>query len=118
MTFQTIACCTDFSPNADVAIKKAVKLSEKFGATLEIIHVVPPPVNPVVTDFDNPIFGTLTFDEAADRNMVHREARGCVGKLRRTARILLNVISDSPTSTPGTTPARNIRSTDCCARKA
>lgn len=70
MTFQTIACCTDFSPNADVAIKKAVKLSEKFGATLDIIHVVPPPVNPVVTDFDNPIFGTLTFDEAADRNMV------------------------------------------------
>ncbi|MCG8471580.1 MAG: universal stress protein [Desulfobacterales bacterium] len=70
MTFQTIACCTDFSPNAEVAVFTAVDLAEKYGATLKVLHVVPPPVNPVVTDFDNPLYGTLDYDEEVDRNMV------------------------------------------------
>ncbi|SCY07372.1 universal stress protein [Desulfoluna spongiiphila] len=70
MTFQTIACCTDFSKNADVAVRTAGTLAKKFDAVLEVIHVVPPPVNPVVTDFDNPVFTSVTFDDSVDSNLV------------------------------------------------
>jgi len=70
MTFQTIACCTDFSKNADVAVRTAGTLARKFDAVLEVIHVVPPPVNPVVTDFDNPVFTSVTFDDNVDSNLV------------------------------------------------
>jgi len=70
MTFQTIACCTDFSTNADVAVETAGLLAKKFDAVLELLHVVPPPVNPVVTDFDNPVFTSVTFDETVDSTLV------------------------------------------------
>ncbi|WP_300673828.1 universal stress protein [Desulfoluna sp.] len=70
MTFHTIACCTDFSKNADVAVQTAALLAKKFDAVLEILHVVPPPVNPVVTDFDNPVFTSVTFDDTVDGNIV------------------------------------------------
>ncbi len=70
MTFQRIACCTDFSKNADVAVQTAGILAKKFDAVLELLHVVPPPVNPVVTDFDNPVFSSVTFDDTVDGNIV------------------------------------------------
>ena len=49
---------------------------------------------------------------------VSRLAFSCVGKCCLVARIRLNTISDRPTSSPGTSPARNIRSIDCWARNA
>lgn len=70
MNFQRIACCTDFSRNSDVAVQTAGILAKKFDAVLEVLHVVPPPVNPVVTDFDNPVFSSITFDDTVDGNIV------------------------------------------------
>jgi universal stress protein A len=52
-----VACCTDFSENAEVAVASAIEMAEKFEATLDIIHVLPQPVNPIVSDFEVPILG-------------------------------------------------------------
>jgi len=57
MSIRKIACCTDFSENAEVAVTAAVELAEKFGATLDVLHVLPQPVNPMVSDFEVPILG-------------------------------------------------------------
>jgi universal stress protein A len=45
-----IACCTDFSANSEAAFNAARELAEKFGAELSVIHVLPPVVNPMLTD--------------------------------------------------------------------
>ena len=44
---KTIACCTDFSKNADAAYNAALDLAEKYKARLDVIHVLSPLVNPV-----------------------------------------------------------------------
>ena len=46
------------------------------------------------------------------------DAFGCVGKLFFIAKILLKNINDNPIIIPGIIPAKNILSTDCCAKKA
>ncbi len=53
MPIQRIAICTDFSKNADLAFENALEVAEKFQAKLHILHVMPPVVNPVFTDFDS-----------------------------------------------------------------
>lgn len=45
-----IACCIDFSENADIAFKQALDLAEKFHAKLYVVHVIPPMVNPVLAE--------------------------------------------------------------------
>jgi len=50
MNIQTIACCTDFSENADKAVAASWDLARRFDATLYILHVLPPEVNPVLTE--------------------------------------------------------------------
>jgi len=45
-----IACCTDFSENAEDAVITALDLAEKYKAKLFIIHVSPPVINYQVTD--------------------------------------------------------------------
>jgi len=50
MTIKHIACCTDFSENAERAFVAALEMAEKFGAKLSILHVLPPVVNPMLTD--------------------------------------------------------------------
>jgi universal stress protein A len=50
MDIETIACCTDFSENADKAVTAACDLARRYGATLLIVHVLPPVVNPVLTE--------------------------------------------------------------------
>ena len=52
MSIQNIACCTDFSENADAAFHMAAEMAEKYNASLTIIHVLPPPVNPLLSDTD------------------------------------------------------------------
>ncbi len=52
MTIKKILCCVDFSSNADKAFLTSVDLAEKYDAKLHIIHVVPPVVNPLITDID------------------------------------------------------------------
>jgi universal stress protein A len=50
MKMETIACCTDFSEHADKAVAAACDLARHYGATLFIVHVLPPVVNPVLTE--------------------------------------------------------------------
>jgi universal stress protein A len=50
MLIKRIACCIDFSPNADAAFETAVELAGKFEARLWLLHVLPPAINPMLTD--------------------------------------------------------------------
>ncbi len=52
MTIQRILCCVDFSSNAAKAFNTSLDLAEKYNAELHLIHVVPPIVNPLITDID------------------------------------------------------------------
>ena len=45
-----IVCCTDFSENAEAAFVTALDMTEKYGAKLFVIHVLPQVVNPVLAD--------------------------------------------------------------------
>jgi universal stress protein A len=50
MAFKKIACCIDFSPNADAAFEASVELAARFEARLWLLHVLPPAINPMLTD--------------------------------------------------------------------
>ena len=52
MAIQQIACCSDFSDNAEDAFNMAVEMAQKYKASLTVIHVLPPPVNPLLSDAD------------------------------------------------------------------
>ena len=52
MTIKRILCCVDFSSNADDAFKASIDMAGKYGAQLHLLHVLPPVVNPLVTDID------------------------------------------------------------------
>lgn len=57
MSIKSIACCTDFSENAEIAFQAALEMAEKFDATLHMLHVLPQPVNPMISDFEIPLVG-------------------------------------------------------------
>lgn len=50
MSIKKIACCSDFSENAEAAFVAAHEMAEKYQAKLYVIHVLPPVVNPMLTD--------------------------------------------------------------------
>ena len=50
MRIKKIACCTDFSENAELAFEAAVEMAEKYHARLELLHVLPPVINPMMSD--------------------------------------------------------------------
>ncbi|MBU4287253.1 MAG: universal stress protein [Proteobacteria bacterium] len=50
MHIKKIACCTDFSENAEMAFVTALDLAEKYKAKLFVIHVSPPLINYQATD--------------------------------------------------------------------
>ncbi len=52
MAFKKFACCTDFSENAELAFNRALDLAEKYGAMLYVIHVLPPVINPLMSDVE------------------------------------------------------------------
>jgi universal stress protein A len=52
MSMRNIACCVDFSENAKAAFDIALELAGKFQANLHILHVLPPPVNPLLEDVE------------------------------------------------------------------
>ena len=47
MAIRSIACCTDFSDNAQLAVDAAVDMAARYQAKLFIVHVLPPLVNPL-----------------------------------------------------------------------
>jgi universal stress protein A len=50
MQIKKIACCTDFSENAEIAFVTALNLAKKYNAKLFVIHALPPPLNYQLTD--------------------------------------------------------------------
>jgi universal stress protein A len=50
MSIKKIVCCTDFSENAEEAFEAALEMAEKYGAKLNMVHVLPPVVNPMLVD--------------------------------------------------------------------
>ena len=50
MSIKRIVCCTDFSENAEAAFSAALEMAEKYTADLTVIHVLPPPINPMLVD--------------------------------------------------------------------
>lgn len=64
MPIKRICVCTDFSENAGTAFSEALEMARAFKAKLFIVHVIPPVVNPVFTDFD-----TVTYAQP-DKSML------------------------------------------------
>ena len=52
MVIQSIACCTDFSEHAHAAFEHALDLARKYAAKLYVIHVLPPAINPLLTEVE------------------------------------------------------------------
>ncbi len=52
MTVKKIACATDFSENSETAFSAALEAAEKYNASLDVIHVLPHPVNPMISEFE------------------------------------------------------------------
>jgi universal stress protein A len=50
MSVKKILCCTDFSENAEAAFAMAADMAKKYGASLHIVHVIPPVINPLIPD--------------------------------------------------------------------
>ena len=50
MAIKKIVCCTDFSKNSEKAFIIATDMAERYQAELSVVHVMPPVVNPMVTD--------------------------------------------------------------------
>jgi len=53
MSIKQIAVCTDFSDNSEKAFVTALEIAGQHKAKLVVLHVMPPIVNPVYTDFDS-----------------------------------------------------------------
>jgi universal stress protein A len=49
MAEKQIACCIDFSQNAEDAFVTALEMAEKYLAKLLVIHVLPLVINPILT---------------------------------------------------------------------
>ena len=64
MAVNQIVCCTDFSDHAEAAFHTALDLAERYQAKLYIVHILPPVVNPMLSDAD------LMLPEHPDENLV------------------------------------------------
>ena len=64
MTIKKIACCIDFSENAERAFDRALEIAGKFRAKLYVVHVLPPVVNPVLADMD------LTWPDEPKKSLI------------------------------------------------
>jgi universal stress protein A len=64
MAVNQIVCCTDFSAHSEVAFQTALDLTQRYEAKLYVLHVLPPVVNPMLTDAD------LMLPEHPDDNLV------------------------------------------------
>lgn len=66
MAFKRILCCVDFSSNSENAFKVSMEMAEKYGAKLHLLHVLPPVVNPLITDID------IAIPEASSKALVQK----------------------------------------------
>lgn len=64
MAVNQIVCCSDFSDHAEIAFETALDMAQRYDAKLYVVHVLPPVVNPMLTDTD------LMPPEHPDENLV------------------------------------------------
>ncbi len=64
MAVDQIVCCSDFSDHAEIAFQTALDLAQRYNAKLYVVHVLPPVINPMLTDTD------LMLPEHPDENLV------------------------------------------------
>jgi universal stress protein A len=64
MAVSQIVCCTNFSDHAEIAFETALDLAQRYHAKLYVVHVLPPVVNPMLTDTE------LILPEHPDENLV------------------------------------------------
>jgi universal stress protein A len=64
MGVNQIVCCSDFSDHAEAAFQTALDLTQRYNAKLYVVHILPPVVNPMLTDAD------LMMPEHPDENLV------------------------------------------------
>jgi len=63
MAINQIVCCTDFSAHSEAAFQTALDLAKRYNARLYVVHVLPPVVNPMLTDTE------LMIPERPDENL-------------------------------------------------
>jgi universal stress protein A len=66
MAINQIVCCTDFSDHSEAAFQTALDIAQQFKAKLYLIHVLPPVVNPMITDSE------LMIPQQPDETLVVR----------------------------------------------
>jgi universal stress protein A len=64
MGVNQIVCCSDFSDHAEAAFQTALDLAQRYNAKLYVVHVLPPVINPMLTEAD------LMLPEHPDENLV------------------------------------------------
>ncbi|MGA6925136.1 MAG: universal stress protein [Desulfosarcina sp.] len=64
MAVKQIVCCSDFSEHSEVAFQTALDLAQCYRAKLYVVHVLPPMINPMLTDTE------LMLPERPDENLV------------------------------------------------
>jgi universal stress protein A len=64
MGVNQIVCCSDFSDHSEIAFQTALDLAQRYSAKLYVVHVLPPVVNPMLTDAD------LMLPEHPDESLV------------------------------------------------
>jgi len=70
MRIKKIACCIDFSENAEFAFETAVQMAEKYHAGLDLLHVLPPVINPMMSDSE-----WIIPDDSRDSLLIQLEER-------------------------------------------
>ncbi len=70
MRIKKIGCCTDFSENAELAFEAAVEMAEKYNAALDLLHVLPPVINPMMSDTE-----WIIPDNSKDSLLIQLEER-------------------------------------------
>ena len=64
MGMNQIVCCSDFSDHSEAAFQAALDLAQRYSAKLYVVHVLPPVVNPMITDAE------LMLPPHPDENLV------------------------------------------------
>ncbi len=82
MSIKKIACFTDFSENSYKSFQAALELSEKYNAKLYIVHVLPPVVNPLLTDTE--IMVSVSSEKSLFLNIEERMQNEYGGRIKST----------------------------------
>jgi nucleotide-binding universal stress UspA family protein len=94
-----IVFCTDFSENANEAFDLAFDLTQKYGAQLLLVHVVPPLVfpSPVMEEFISEQANYQFIEQVIQRSMEQMEAT-YVSRMGGYGNFQIQILSGHPAS--------------------